>query len=83
MRTPGGGATFRVRLPLEEPHAGDEVGDAEESDGHRENRANGRRVDRPGGRNGDQPDDHPEHVGDDRGETATKVAGDSIGLPKK
>ena len=23
-RTPGGGATFRVRLPLEQPHAGDE-----------------------------------------------------------
>ena len=82
-RTPGGGATFRVRLPLEQPHTGDEVRDADESDGHREDRADGRGVEQPGFRNGDQPDEHPEHGGDDRGETATNVAGDSIALPKR
>jgi two-component system OmpR family sensor kinase len=82
-RTPGGGATFRVHLPLEQPHAGDEIGDADERDDHRENHANGRRVERPGFRDGDRPEDHSEHAGDDRGGTATNIAGDSIALPEK
>ncbi len=82
-RTPGGGATFRVRLPLEQPHAGDEIGDADESDGHRENDANGRGAEQPGYRNGDQPEGRQEQAGDGRGETATNVADDSIALPKK
>lgn len=81
-RTPGGGATFRVRLPLERPHGGG-VGDADYRDGHHADHANGRRVEQPGHRSGDQPEDHPEHVGDDHGETATNVAGDSIASPKK
>jgi two-component system, OmpR family, sensor kinase len=82
-RTPGGGATFRVRLPLDQPLADDEVSDADESDGYREDHVDGRGVEQPGSRNGDQPEQHPEHAGDDRGETATNVAGDSIALPKK
>ena len=65
------------------PHVGDEIGDADESDGHRENDANGRRAEQPGYRNGDQPEDRPERAGDDRGETATNVADDSTALPKK
>jgi two-component system OmpR family sensor kinase len=82
-RTPGGGATFRVRLPLEQPDASDEVGDGDEGDGRGEDRANGRRVEQPGRGNDDQPEDHGEHAGDDRGETATNIAGDTTALPKK
>lgn len=46
-RTPGGGATFRVRLPLEE-RPGVEVDDADESDGHHEVHTNGHPVEQSG-----------------------------------
>jgi two-component system OmpR family sensor kinase len=46
-RTPGGGATFRVRLPLAE-RPGVEVDDADESDGHQEPHTNGHRVEQSG-----------------------------------
>jgi two-component system, OmpR family, sensor kinase len=82
-RTPGGGATFQVRLPLEQPHIGDESDDADESDGQRENHAGGRRVEHAVDRRGDEPGDHPADGRDDRGEPTTNVADESIALPKK
>ncbi len=82
-RTPGGGATFRVRLPLEQPHTGDEIEGADESDGRRGNHANGRHIEHAVDRRGDEPGDHPADGGDDRGEPSTNVADEPIALPKK
>jgi two-component system OmpR family sensor kinase len=75
-RTPGGGATFRVRLPLEQTHTGDERDAADTNDdGLREGRANGHHADHPA--------DQPGEGGDDRGQPTTKVADEPIALPKK
>jgi two-component system OmpR family sensor kinase len=82
-RTPGGGATFRVRLPLEQPHTGDESDDADESDRRPGNLPNGSHIEHAVDRRGDAPGDHPADGGDDRGEPTTNVADEPIALPKK
>jgi len=74
-RTPGGGATFRVRLPLEQPHTGDESDAVDMNDALRANRANGHPV--------EHSVDQPGEGGDDRGQPTTKVGDDPIALPKK
>ncbi|HZD97816.1 MAG TPA: HAMP domain-containing sensor histidine kinase [Micromonosporaceae bacterium] len=82
-RTPGGGATFRVRLPLEQPHTGDESDDADESDRRPGNHPNGSHIEHAVDRRGDEPGDHPADGSDDRGEPTTNVANEPIALPKK
>ena len=82
-RTPGGGATFRVRLPLEQPHTGDESDDADESDRRPGNHPNGSHIEHAVDRRGDEPGDHPADGSDDRGQPTTNVANEPIALPKK
>jgi two-component system, OmpR family, sensor kinase len=86
-RTPGGGATFRVRLPLEQPHTGDESDAVDTNDGHSENRANDHHVEHPvdhfDDHPADQSSDQPGDGGDDRGQPTTNVADEPIALPKK
>jgi hypothetical protein len=83
MRTPGGGATFRVRLPLEQRSGGDEIDGANETDDHREDRVNGDRVDHAGDHLDNGRGARPgSGNGDNRGESSSNLAGNSGALPK-